>query len=185
MDTEKIKRYMGRVYFVENNVDNSIYISSTTSRLSVRMGGHRSSARRGRPSKFYDYMRLLGVDKFNIVLIETIEDCTREELYAREAHYKRQMTKDVKKNKIVKPKYRHTKVCLHNIIEDNCPQCNGINTCKHKNIEKSCLQCHPPKHYCETCAKKFFDLSGLKRHKKSKIHREMCYDIRGTVSKSP
>ena len=65
------------VYKLINDVDDKVYIGSTTSKISKRMTEHRKSAREGRTSKLYQYMRAIGVQHFKIVCVREYTDTSK------------------------------------------------------------------------------------------------------------
>ena len=77
---------IGRIYKVVNSVDDMIYIGSTTRRLSMRMGNHRTNARNvnHKTSLLYKHMRKIGVAKFKIKLIKEVECDDRKALEKKE-----------------------------------------------------------------------------------------------------
>ena len=60
----------GKVYKIVNNIDNMIYIGSTTCKLCNRMNVHRYNMNNNKNATLYKHMRKLGVHNFSIVLIE-------------------------------------------------------------------------------------------------------------------
>ena len=58
------------IYKVINDVDDKVYIGSTTCGLSKRIGDHRYKVRLGNQSKFYNHMREIGVENFKILCIK-------------------------------------------------------------------------------------------------------------------
>lgn len=66
---------IGKIYKVINNVDDMVYIGSTIqNKLSNRMSNHRTNAKLNiKKSKFYEHMRLIGIDNFKIILISKEE----------------------------------------------------------------------------------------------------------------
>lgn len=69
--TDKPKRYKRQynVYKISNDIDNMIYVGTTTTELWHRMSQHRADARKGEKSPLYEHMRLLGVEHFKIQLV--------------------------------------------------------------------------------------------------------------------
>lgn len=57
------------VYRVVNDIDDMVYIGSTTTELWHRMSQHRAEARRGVSAPLYDLMRRYGIEHFKIELI--------------------------------------------------------------------------------------------------------------------
>ena len=68
----------GKVYKLVNNIDNFIYIGSTTCSLSKRMSIHRSHAQRNHNTNICKHMRKIGIEHFKIVLIEE-HSCTNKD----------------------------------------------------------------------------------------------------------
>jgi len=84
METLTIK---GKIYCIRNNINDKIYIGSTTQSLSSRMGGHRRDSLRKVNYKIYQAFNELGIENFYIELIENYDCKTKEELRAREQHF--------------------------------------------------------------------------------------------------
>ena len=65
---DKPKRYKREynVYRIVNDVDDKVYIGSTTTELWHRMSQHRADARKGEKSPLYEHMRKIGVEHFKI-----------------------------------------------------------------------------------------------------------------------
>ena len=59
----------GKVYKLVNNIDNLIYIGSTTCSLSKRMSIHRNRAKKNYNTNFCKHMRKIGIHNFKIILI--------------------------------------------------------------------------------------------------------------------
>ena len=79
----------GKIYCIKNDVNDDIYIGSTTQPLCKRMAKHRSSinAKKSENILFYQLMRELGTEAFRIELIEDFSCENREQLQAREGYY--------------------------------------------------------------------------------------------------
>ena len=83
----------GKIYKIENNVDDMIYIGSTTKQyLSQRMDNHRSkykSWKAGRIRKLmvFEIFDKHGIENCKIVLLELVNCESKDELLAREAFY--------------------------------------------------------------------------------------------------
>ena len=83
----------GKIYCIRNNIDDDIYVGSTTQRLSKRMAKHREDAKHKDKMHRNLYVKMLehGLEHF---YIELIEDCpceTLEQLLKSEGHYIRKM----------------------------------------------------------------------------------------------
>lgn len=66
----------GRIYLLYNTYDNYIYIGSTKSCLRHRMHTHICDLIRNKNSKLFNHMKKIGIDKWNIKLLEgrTVEN---------------------------------------------------------------------------------------------------------------
>ena len=82
----------GKIYKVVNKLNSEIYVGSTTLDLEKRMIKHKCDAKQ-RPhlSKFYTYMSELGIDDFDIELIEKCPCENKEELRKREGEIIQEM----------------------------------------------------------------------------------------------
>lgn len=69
------------VYKIVNDIDDSVYVGSTTTELWHRMSQHRADARKGQKSPLYDLMREYGAEHFKI---ELVKRSTEERLKADE-----------------------------------------------------------------------------------------------------
>jgi len=77
----------GRIYKLVNDVDDKIYVGSTTSRLSIRKCQHKTRAKRDPNIRVYKHLNEVGWEHVDIVLVENYECKTKEQLYARERHW--------------------------------------------------------------------------------------------------
>ena len=82
---EKTER-IGKIYKVVNSINDKIYIGSTQLQyLSKRMAQHREHCIKAPyVGKLYPAMKEIGIDKFSIVLLETMKFTDKEELKAKE-----------------------------------------------------------------------------------------------------
>ena len=83
----------GKIYCIRNNIDDDLYVGSTTQPLSKRMAYHRKDAKKEINMHYMLYSKFneIGIENF---YIELIEDCpceTLEQLRKREGHYIREM----------------------------------------------------------------------------------------------
>lgn len=153
-----IKRYQGRVYKITNDIDNMVYVGSTTQPLSKRMAQHRTFTRRGKSqAKIHIHMRNIGTGHFKICLIEHLENCTKEELRAKEDYHITRL--DVVKNglncrgEIWIDHCEHKKwkiacricssdsFCEHNRKRTACVKCGGGSICEHNRLRSNCTKC--------------------------------------------
>jgi hypothetical protein len=75
----------GKIYKIINDVNDQVYIGSTTQALSCHMSTHCSNARnRCGNSYFYSKMRQIGVEHFKIVLVKDFPCNSTAELEAEE-----------------------------------------------------------------------------------------------------
>ena len=70
----------GKVYKIVNNIDNMIYIGSTTCHLCSRMNVHRCNTRNNKNATLYKHMHKLGIRNFYIVLIENYSCSNKDQL---------------------------------------------------------------------------------------------------------
>jgi hypothetical protein len=79
----------GKVYKIWNDIDDDVYVGSTTAELRRRMTHHRHSMKRPRYSnhKLYKLMNSYGAEHFFIELIELAKCESKEELLERERHH--------------------------------------------------------------------------------------------------
>ena len=83
-----------KIYKLLNSVDAYVYVGSTTTPLSHRMGKHRSDCKCNaikQKYKLYVHMTKIGVDSFYIELLENYPCSNKEELTAREGQLIREM----------------------------------------------------------------------------------------------
>ena len=81
----------GKIYKILNNIDDEIYVGSTTETLGQRMAKHRRKMKTTPQYKLYSHMHKLGVSKFYIELIENYPCNDVYELRAREGHFIREI----------------------------------------------------------------------------------------------
>jgi group I intron endonuclease len=172
---------IGRVYKIQNTIDDKIYVGSTTQTLSVRIGGHRRDVKKDSKRPIHSHMRLHGINNFVIVLIEQLPNVNKEQLRAREDHWIKQL--DTVKNGLNRQyednnsiKCEHGKqqrdckdcggkrICQHNREKRSCKECGGAQICEHGKHKHSCKDCHPDKHKCEICITSFCSKQNLTKH---------------------
>ena len=90
MDTQKrapkrvgVDYKNGKIYKIVNDVNEKIYIGSTTQPLHKRMHSHRTAIKT-KTSNLHSAMKELGVEHFQIILIEDFPCASKRELEARE-----------------------------------------------------------------------------------------------------
>jgi hypothetical protein len=81
-----------KVYKVVNDIDDQIYVGSTKNTLRQRLGAHKSAAKNQRGGQLiYSHMNKLGAEHFYIVLVEAVNCDSRDELRAREEHWRKEL----------------------------------------------------------------------------------------------
>lgn len=88
-----INKYQyGVIYKIVNSISSEIYVGSTTSDLETRMIKHKCDAKK-RPeiSRFHTYMNELGIDHFEIELVEEYPCESKKELQNREGEIIREI----------------------------------------------------------------------------------------------
>lgn len=185
----------GRIYKIVNNVNDLMYVGSTTQTLSQRMTTHRSHAKNGNIRKVYVYMREIGVSKFEILLLEETKAITREALRALEHKYICELDTV---NHGLNSKYENefcehqrlrnqcvpcggSQICEHSRQRANCKQCDGTSICEHNRHISKCKQCGGAsicehgrqRTQCKSCAG-----SSICEHQKVRSH---CVDCGGSV----
>ena len=68
-----------RVYKIVNDVDEYVYIGSTTKDLATRLEQHITNAETGKEGKLYDHMRRIGINHFIMQLLKNVEMKSRYE----------------------------------------------------------------------------------------------------------
>ena len=77
----------GKIYKIVNNIDDMIYIGSTTTKLCYRMNVHKCHMNNNNNnSTLYKHMRKLGIHNFVIVLIEDYPCSNKNQLFRRERY---------------------------------------------------------------------------------------------------
>jgi group I intron endonuclease len=93
----------GKIYKLVNDVNDNLYIGSTTQALSRRMVQHRSDAKRMRQCKVHIAMNVIGVHHFSIILIEAFPCASKDALEARES----EITNTYEKTKLYNDKFNN------------------------------------------------------------------------------
>jgi hypothetical protein len=119
----------GKIYKIVNDVNDIVYIGSTTSVLSRRFSGHKSNVGRigNQKNRFYSAVRLIGIDHFRIILIENFSSKSKSELEAREYAITNAIDRvllynsrfDDKPDEEVKQRMKETNHLLGKIVKEN------------------------------------------------------------------
>ena len=153
---------ISRVYKIINDVDELVYIGSTTCELSKRMAQHRKDMRKAnRTSKLYDHMRANGVEHYKILLIKEYTDISKDRLRNREDKY-------IKRYNSVKNGLNTNEMggyyCIHDKLKRYCTTCHGSSMCSHGRIKRVCVKCTP--YTCDRCNNTYGGKQSLIRHQK-------------------
>ena len=113
----------GKIYQILNNINDEVYVGSTTQPLCKRLYTHKSNSK-GRvecKAPLYELMREIGKDIFYIELIELYPCNNREELRAREGYYIRERgsLNKVIAGRTFKMYYQDNKCKFKQYYEDN------------------------------------------------------------------
>jgi len=92
----------GKIYKIVNDVNDMIYVGSTTTTLSRRLSCHKVN--KG-TSRFYTELRAIGKEHFRIILIELFPCTCKSELEAREFAVMNEYPKDTLFNSIIDGKH--------------------------------------------------------------------------------
>lgn len=88
----------GKIYKLVNNCDDKVYVGSTCNPLSKRKSGHKEKAKRCPERKVYQHLNSIGWDNVEIILVESYECKTKDELHARERHWVDELKPELNKN---------------------------------------------------------------------------------------
>lgn len=93
----------GKIYKIVNDVDDQIYVGSTTQKLYKRIDGHKQKAKKPNHegSKLLDLMSELGPDHFKIILLEEYPCQNSEQLRAKEDFWMRKLNASLNINNAV------------------------------------------------------------------------------------
>jgi len=170
---------ISRVYKIINDVDELVYIGSTTQILSKRMVKHRDNAKRGQENKIYIHMRLIGIEHFKIFLVREYKNISKERLKYKEDKYIKKFDTVNKglnliyaygkmcihdKRRDICKECKGTQICIHNIVRQRCRDCGGSTICIHNNERPQCKECSPA--ICDIC-NKLYSKNTIKKHMKT------------------
>ena len=166
------------VYKIINDIDEKVYIGSTTSKISRRMTEHRRRARRGETTKFYQHMRNIGIECFKIVCIKEYTDISKEILHKKEDKYIRRFDSvrnglntnamsgyycmHDKQKRICRECDMGKNLCIHDKVRYMCVECKGKGLCIHEKSKQQCKLCNPET--CNRCNKTYAGKQSLRTH---------------------
>ena len=89
---------IGRIYFIKNEINNNLYIGSTTRDIYKRLEEHKRDINNYPNFKLYKSMKRNNPDNFYIILIEELEIVSIKELRTREGDYIKLIMPSLNKN---------------------------------------------------------------------------------------
>ena len=172
-----------RIYKLVNDVDNKIYVGSTTQPLHQRFSGHKRASRSKPNRHVYQHITAIGgFSHVRIIQIEEFKTCeNKNQLIAREQHYIDLLKPELNKRSA----YAHcphnrqkswckdcggSSICSHGKRKSRCKLCKGVSICSHDKQKSQCKLCNIDKYYCKYCDKSYCGKSYFKRHQNSAFH---------------
>ena len=93
---------LGKIYKIVNEENDNIYIGSTVQQLCDRMSSHRKNYRIGGPTRrLFQQFDKVGLEYFNIVLLENYPCKTKEEFFSREDYWIKELKATLNMKKAV------------------------------------------------------------------------------------
>ena len=170
-----------KVYKIINDLDEKIYVGSTTQSLAKRLGNHKVKARRNPERTVYAHLNVIGWERVRIILIENVNCQDAEQLRMREQHYIDLLRPEL--NRI--PAHvdcphgrRHRQcvecngsgICEHQRRRNRCVDCGGASICSHGRHRFACQDCNGDTYHCECCEKTYTSRGNLNRHNNTIKH---------------
>jgi len=124
----------GKVYKLINDVDDEIYIGSTCQSLAKRKGEHKVTARSNPNHKAFKHLNTIGWEHVKIILIESVNAFSKDQLHQREQHYI-----DLWKPSLNFRAARDS--CNHGRHSKKCKVCKSYSTCEHEEVRRQCKPC--------------------------------------------
>ena len=90
----------GKIYKIVNDIDDYVYVGSTTDTLCRRLTRHRTDMKRNLTFNIYEHMKKHGIEHFKIILIRNACCSSREELLREERIEYDKIDKEKHLNKI-------------------------------------------------------------------------------------
>ena len=163
----------GIIYKLVNNVDDKIYIGSTSSALYRRKAEHRSMAKIKLNRPIYVHLNTVGWDTVEIILIETYDCKNKQELHARERHWI-----DILKPELNKQIPGRTKKEYDAGYRADNPEKIKINNAKYRRNHPAEILAYRKNNLDKLNQKSTCDCGGkytcvnISTHKKSKSHKD-------------
>ena len=141
---------VGRVYKLINDVDDKIYVGSTTKSLNKRIAGHRATAKTDTDRLVYKHLNAIG---WVNVHIELLEECPLDVRTQREQHYIDELKAELNSRGSTTECIHGTKkrwlcvacggasMCSHGIKRAVCAPCGGVSICRHGRQIHRCVEC--------------------------------------------
>ena len=179
MDISRYSR--GKIYKIVNTVDDKIYVGSTCSLLTKRLYEHKSMAK-SRPSHAHIHLNEIGWENIRIILVESVNAETKDQLLQREQYYIDLLNPSLNKQSAyancphgrIKSRCKEccgASICPHNKRKSRCKECGGSQICSHNKQKRQCRECGCDKYFCPECELSFAGKGGLNKHLNSKKHR--------------
>jgi len=191
------------IYKIVNNVDDQIYVGSTTRPLYQRWYNHKLTAKKYPMRKVYSHCAAVGWNRCRIVQIEKFRECqdVQDQKY-REQHWidqlhptlnsadawancehgrQKSQCKECGGRGICQHgRIRATckpcggsQVCQHGRQKPQCKPCGGKRICQHQRQKDGCKQCNGDRYKCHLCDKTLSSKLALQKHNDSKKHQFM------------
>ena len=169
---------IGKVYKIIHKDSDAIYVGSTIQSLKIRFRDHRN-----RNLVIGEYIKKYGVDRFEIILLNTYQICDIKHLHAYEQLWLNKLRKHcINKQEVIdflcgrcahKSDRKWCKTCNgsalceeHGIEKFTCKKCKGGGICYHKKRRTRCKKCTPVE--CDTCFQ-IYSKEMIINHKKTHL----------------
>lgn len=146
--------FTARIYKIENNINDEIYVGSTTKTLAKRMSKHRYKSKQEhcKHRKLYEMTLEHGWECFRIILIEEFKCESKQDMLRKEQEHIDLLKPTLNKLGAFRecPHGRQwsvckecggTSICEHERRRHECKECNGASICEHERIRKECKEC--------------------------------------------
>jgi hypothetical protein len=164
----------GKIYKLENDIDDLIYVGSTCDSLCNRKCGHGKTSRRNPHFKVYKHINAIGGwQHVRIILVEKYPCESKEELLQRENYWYHKLGATLNMRTP-----GQNEICEHDKQRIHCKDCNGSQICEHGKQRHACKDCKGSgtiKVKCECGSEIRKDY--MLRHLKTKKHRDFIAKI--------
>ena len=179
------------IYKIVNDVDDQIYVGSTTRPLYQRWYQHKLAAKKYPMRKVYVHCAAVGWDHCRVVQIEKAADChdVQDRKY-KEQYWIEQLQPMLNSNDAwANCPHGGRKdqcvpcggkgICQHGRQKNKCTPCGGSQVCQHGIQKYQCKQCNGDRYKCHICDKTLSAKRALQRHNNSKKHLFMAKMFEG------